>query len=117
MKNGGAGVRQIVERWRDEANRYQRDGALVPADTLLRRVADDLEEFLRRSVDVHEAAALTGYTEAHLRELARERRIPAFKEGDDWRFVAAELPAKPKRPRNVVDEVAELRAAAKRAAG
>jgi hypothetical protein len=113
----GAGVRQLVDAWRKQADRYERDGAMVKADALLRRVADDLEEFLRRSVDVEEAAVLSGYTEAHLRELAREGRVSAFKEGDAWHFVAAKLPTKPKELSSVVDEVAERRAAARRAAG
>lgn len=39
-------LRGLTDRWREEADRYERDGALVQAAVLLRRVGDDLTEAL-----------------------------------------------------------------------
>ena len=99
---------ELTNRWRKEAEQYEADGALVHGGRLLCRVADELEDFLRRTVNVSDAAALTGYSEAHLRELAREGRVPAVKQRDEWRFVTADLPARPRSPGSVVDELAGL---------
>lgn len=41
-------LRELVDYWREEANRYERDGALAPAAVLLRRMAADLTETLDR---------------------------------------------------------------------
>ena len=38
--------RDLTGNWREEADAYERDGALVSADVLLRRVADELMEAL-----------------------------------------------------------------------
>ena len=38
----------LADRWRDEADKYEGDGALVRADALLRRVADELTEAIDR---------------------------------------------------------------------
>ena len=37
-----APLRDLADRWREEANRYEVDGAMVRADKLLRRVAAEL---------------------------------------------------------------------------
>ena len=39
-------LRDLADRWREEAGGYERDGALVKAEVLLRRVADELTEAL-----------------------------------------------------------------------
>jgi len=39
-------LRGVAERWREEADGYARDGALMSANALLRRVSDELTEQL-----------------------------------------------------------------------
>ncbi len=41
-------LRELADRWQEEAERYERDGALVRADALLRRMASELTEALDR---------------------------------------------------------------------
>ncbi len=99
----------MIELLRQQADEYEKDGAMVRGEVLLRRVADELEAFQQRTLSVVEAAALTNYTPAHLRELARDGRIPAEQdEQGHWRFREGELPRKPPTS-GPVDELAELR--------
>ncbi len=39
-------LRELPERWREQADRYERDAALVQADAVLRRLASELEAVL-----------------------------------------------------------------------
>ncbi len=41
-------LRDLPDRWSAEADRYERDGALVSGDALLRRVADELTQAIER---------------------------------------------------------------------
>jgi len=41
-------LRDLADRWREEAELYERDGALVRAGTLLRRMASELTQALDR---------------------------------------------------------------------
>ena len=41
-------LRELADRWQEEAERYERDGALVRAGALLRRKASELTEALDR---------------------------------------------------------------------
>jgi AraC-like DNA-binding protein len=65
--------RELVAAWREQAAAYERDG--VPAATLLRRVANELEATLTQheleKLTVAQAAAESGYSESQLR-----RRFP-----------------------------------------
>ncbi len=100
---------ELIESLRAQADEYERDGAMVRGELVLRRVADELEAFQQRTLSVVEAAALTNYTPAHLRELARDGRIPAEQdEQGHWQFREDALPHKPPTS-GPVDELAELR--------
>ena len=101
---------ELIESLRAQADEYEADGAMVRGELVLRRVADQLEAFQRRTLSVVEAAALTNYTPAHLRELARDGRIPAEQDaGGHWQFREGELPRKPPTSAGPVDELARLR--------
>ena len=107
-------VDELVERWRRQAEEYERDGAYVPAASLLRRVANELHEYQCRRVTTVEAARLSGYTPEHLAELAREGKIDgAEMNGGGWTFPVRNLPHKPTPKANAA--VSEL--AARRNAG
>ena len=41
-------LRELPDRWREKADKYEGDGALVRADALLRRMANELTEALDR---------------------------------------------------------------------
>ena len=73
-------ITEIAERWRREADRYERDDALVRGDAVLRRVADELEAAWREWQDevrsVADASAESGYGEEQLRRLIRDGTIP-----------------------------------------
>ena len=69
----------VADRWRSEADAYERDG--VPGHAaLLRRVAGELtaawQEWCAEELDTAQAAAESGYSETRLRELVREGSIP-----------------------------------------
>ncbi len=100
---------ELIQRLRQQAEEYEADGAMVRGELVLRRVADELEAFQQLTLSVVEAAALTNYTPAHLRELARDGRIPAEQdEQGHWQFREDALPHKPLTS-GPVDELAELR--------
>jgi hypothetical protein len=89
----------LIREWLEQADAYERDDARVPAATLLRRVADDLNERLNRRVGILEASRVSnGYTPAHLRELCRQNKIEgAQKDGADWSIPIGSVPVKPGR--------------------
>lgn len=92
----------LVTRWREEAERYERDGALVPAASLLRRVAEEAEAAVRdwrhQELTVAEAAEESGYSPKTLRRMVREGKIPDSRpEGSQGEITVRrrDLPRKP----------------------
>lgn len=73
-------LRAVADRWREDADRYKRDGALVSADTLLRRVAGELDEVLRawwiEPLDLRQAAEETGLSYRALQKRIERRQVP-----------------------------------------
>ena len=76
-------VLELVAKWRQEGNAYDRDGVLVRGEALLRRVADELEAAARAHEDelltVAQAAEETGLSEETLRRQVREGTLPAVR--------------------------------------
>jgi len=90
--------RDLPDRWRSEADRYDLDG--VPGHAaILRRVATELAIALA-AVDselltISEAAIESGYTGEHLARLVRESQIPNAGVSGSPRIRRADLPRKP----------------------
>lgn len=89
----------LVTRWRDEADEYERDGALVPAARLLRRVADELENavpaYRLEPLTVKQAARESGYSESRLRDYLNNGTVPNAGEPGAPRIRRCDLPRKP----------------------
>ena len=105
----------LAEDWLEQAARYETDGAMVKADLLLRRLAGELtaawREWDAEELDISQAAAESGYSEARLRELAREGSIPDNRPPGSQgpiRIRRCDLPRKPGAPAlSAVDHLAE----------
>lgn len=69
---------ELASRWRAEAHAYDRDGVAAHA-SLLRRVASELDAAWRayaaEELSVAQAAAESGYSSDHLRELVRSGKL------------------------------------------
>ncbi|MBI4540477.1 MAG: helix-turn-helix domain-containing protein [Gemmatimonadetes bacterium] len=96
-----AALERLFAEWRQEAAILRRRGAVGHAHAL-ESCAADLEERLRRwgleELTVPQAAAESGYTQDHIRELVREGKIPdARPEGSAGRIHIrrSDLPRKP----------------------
>lgn len=107
--------RTLSERWRAEAERYERDGAFAQAATL-RRVSDDLESAFREHdlerLTVRQAAVESGYSEDHLRQLVRDGKIPDDRPDGSQAEIhirRCDLPRKPARALSPIDELAARR--------
>ena len=89
----------LLERWRSEADAYERDGALVRGDALLRRVADELEaawrEYEAEELTISQAAEESGYSESHLYQMLSEKKIPNAGGPGSPRILRKDLPRKP----------------------
>lgn len=92
------GLRDLAERWRDEAETLRRRGAPGPADAL-ESAADDLEEGLREwwlePLTVAEAAEEGGYSADHLYAILADGRIPNAGRTGAPRIRRCDLPRKP----------------------
>ena len=114
----------LPDRWREMADDYERDGALVRGDSLLRRVADELEiawrEFEAEELTISQAAEESGYSEYHLRELVREEKIPGrHRNGSQGEILIrrCDTPRKPgaqRQPLSVVEDMASQILSARR---
>ena len=108
-------LRDLPGRWREEADRYAADGAIVPADRLLRRVAAELtaawQDWQTEQLDTARAARESGYSEVRLRELVREGAIPDNRPPGSCGSILirrCDLPRKPGAPAlSPVDDLAE----------
>ncbi len=73
-------LRELADRWREEADRYERDGALVSAGALLRRVADELAETLgewwTEALGIEEAADEVGCAYDAMAKRIRRGSLP-----------------------------------------
>jgi hypothetical protein len=108
-------LERLAERWREEADRYAGDGAIVPADRLLRRVASELtaawQDWQTEQLDTAQAAHESGYSEARLRELVREGAIPDNRPPGSHGPILirrCDLPRKPRVSKPKLDPVSEL---------
>lgn len=91
-------IDELERSWLDEADHYERVGALVKGDLLLRRVVDDLRRtILARAsqvLTVKEAVRESGYSESHLFHLLESHRIPNAGGPNRPRVRRADLPKK-----------------------
>ncbi len=89
---------ELERSWLDEADQYERVGALVKGDLLLRRAVDDLRRtILARATQiltVGEAARESGFSESHLFHLLESHRIPNAGRPNRPRVRRADLPKK-----------------------
>jgi hypothetical protein len=101
-------LEELVARWREAAAELNdAEGRPYSAGSetasVLAVVADELEEAIQGDplveVTVPEAAAETGYSEWHLRELIRRATVPARRDGKCWLIQRRHLPQRPGTPR------------------
>lgn len=94
----GGSLLRVIQRWRDEADRYERDQAQVAGDKVLRRVADEAEhafaEWWTEPLDISEASDWTDYSESHLRKLIREGKLRDVRNEGRLRVRRCDLPRK-----------------------
>ncbi len=73
-------LQELPERWREEADRYEADGALVQADALLRRMASELTEALDKwwtePLGLQQAAEEAGLTYRAMQKRIERRQVP-----------------------------------------
>jgi hypothetical protein len=90
----------VLERWRSEAESFDRFGQAAPA-AMLRRCAEDLREWwetrARELVTTEEAIEISGYSRSALESMRRDGKLTAAGSPGDPRYVAGELPSKPRR--------------------
>ena len=105
---GNSPVSSLVERLRRDAERYEGDGALVRADVVLRRLAHEVEDWWHgwneELLDVSAAAAQSGYSEEHLRELVRQGKLRRGRPGRPILLRRCDLPRHPVPPIHPVVE-------------
>jgi hypothetical protein len=107
-------LEELVAQWRADATTLRRRGA-IPHAEVLEGAASELEgrldEWATQELSVSEAAAESGYSEAHLRELVRTRRLPDHRPpGSEGRIVVrrCDLPRKLSDQEVAHDVVAEM---------
>lgn len=90
--------KDLVQRWRDDAEVLRRHGRGDQADRLERR-ADEVERALRdrryQELTVAEVAEIGGYSESRLRTLLSEGKIENVGEPGAPRIRRADVPRKP----------------------
>lgn len=105
-------VAEVVEWMRRQADDLQRFGASGEARAVEACIAHVEEEWIAWSAEnltVAEAAAESGYSEAHLRRLLAECRIENSGAEGRPRIRRADLPRKPNRqPADEIDLVGEV---------
>ena len=109
----GTPLDQLLARWRDEAQLLRAHGALEAAATKEHDAAEAeaaWRAWWTADLTVAEAATESGYSADRLRELARERKMPAARAPDgELRVRRCDLPRRP-GARAPLDAVAELAA-------
>ena len=99
---------ELVARWREAAAELEApDGRPYSGGSetaaVLTAVAAELEERIQmhmlEELSIPEAAQQSGYSEHHLRELVRDEKIPARRNGSRWRIQRRYIPQRPGVPR------------------
>jgi excisionase family DNA binding protein len=79
-------VLALAQKWRTDADAYERDGALVRGEAVLRRAAHELEAawdaWQSEELTIAQAAAEGGYSEEQLRRKVRDGELAAVRNGD-----------------------------------
>ena len=92
----------LAEKWRSDADRYERDQALVRGDAILRRVAAELEAAWREWQDdaltLQEATAESGYCRSSLEKKLESGEIRNAGRKHRPRIRRRDLPVKVKQP-------------------
>ncbi len=95
-------LRELADRWQEEAERYEADGVSGHA-ALLRRVADELETWWREreleELTLEQASELGGYSYSALEKGVRTGTIPNAGESGRPRIRRRDVPRKPGRNR------------------
>ena len=96
-------LKPLAERWREEGQRLRTLEAHGQA-AALEQAAKELDAEITKSeselLTIREAAAESGYSEEHLRRLAREGDLPVERNGGSKskiKVLRADLPAKQRR--------------------
>lgn len=103
---------QLLARWRDEAQLLRHHGAVEAAATKEHDAAEveaAWQAWCAAELTVAEAAVECGYSADRLRELARERKLPAVRTADgELRVRRCDLPRRPgaAAPLSAVEELA-----------
>ncbi|MCK5489030.1 MAG: hypothetical protein KAI98_03535 [Gemmatimonadetes bacterium] len=88
----------LAANWRSDADRYERDEALVRGEAVLRRAADELEAawnaWQLEELTVAQAANESGYTISAIEKQLRWGRIPNAGEAGRPRIRRSDLPRK-----------------------
>ena len=107
----------LAANWLSDADRYERDKALVRGDAILQRVASELEaawhEWELEELSVAQAAAESGYSVDHLRQLVRDGKLPDNRppgSQGEIRIPRRDLPRKPPGQRQTVSAVEDMAA-------
>jgi hypothetical protein len=89
----------LREFWEAKAEEWSRLRAIVDGHAICQEFLTQLERLWScedaAEVSLSEASALTGYSEDHLRRLAREEKLNAHRRGSKLFFQATDLPRKP----------------------
>lgn len=92
---------KFSSRWTNEAERFERVGALVNGAELIRLMRDDAQrsfwQWWTEPLTIREAADQTGYSRSRLRSLVREGTLNDVGEGGRRRVRRCDLPRKPHR--------------------
>ena len=90
---------EFVVRWRTRSDELARLGAQVDGAKLCGEVLHDFELVCQGEDDAEltldESAELSGYSADHLRRLARDKKVQAYKRGRRLFFRRGDLPKKP----------------------
>src|SRR5712692_7125491 len=93
----------FVTRWRTRLSQWARIGALVDGARVCEDVLQDFEAVTRAEdeaeLSLSEAAAESGDSGDHRRQLHRLGKLPAYRKGRNLFFRSGDLPRKPTAPR------------------
>lgn len=108
-------VLSLLDRWRADAAVLRRRGAPTVADALEACAAEleaAVDAWLVEELSIREAAAESGYSEDHLRELVRTDQLAGRNANGRVRVRRSDLPRRPRAPRPSADQevVADLAA-------
>jgi hypothetical protein len=110
-------LQALASAWRDDAKTlraYGDERGATTAESHAAQLERTLQEWEEEPLPIATAAAESGYSAYRLRELARQEKIRAHREGGEWRIVRRDLPIRPTQPepdRIVVDLAARINAA------